>query len=183
MSYVSEVVLEVMRDVVKEIKSGLCDVLAHTGAEPGFITTSVGKMKYFPYEAGYMRARLVHLESNTEVLKITRIFEGPTAFKDAQEYINVYFASGLNNCELRQIIESRPAFVGSEKVRIDSEDLLNMITLVKALTPGIIPDYVKRIETDITDEICGKIKRLGSVKESVDYRIGHAKRLHNLINK
>lgn len=183
MSYVSEVVCVIMYEVVKEIKSNLCDILTHGGNEVAFINTSVGEMKYFPYDPGYMRARLVHVESNSEVLKIDQKFEGPTAFKNTQNYINVYFASGLNNCELRQIISSRPAFVGSEKVRIDSEDLLNMISLVKAMTPGIIPDYVKRIETDITNEICEKIKLLSNAKYSIDYRIGHAKRLHNLINK
>lgn len=163
--------------VIKQIAEVVIDRLMLDEVQPYEFQTAIGPMVYYPYAVTYASARVTY---NDTLIYSTRrhYLEAEGDVKIRQELTHEHTVKTI-----RAVIKDIPALYGPEKVSIDLQDLVNLISLVKALAPGEIPEYVKRIEKDITKGIETKMDYIiGGEKDAITM-IGNIKRLEALLNK
>ncbi|EBY9764104.1 hypothetical protein D5W64_13405 [Salmonella enterica subsp. enterica serovar Saintpaul] len=163
--------------VIKQIAEVVIERLMLSEVQPYEFQTAIGPMVYYPYTATYASVRVTY---NDILIYSTgrRYLETEGDVKIKQELMHEHVVKTI-----RAVIKDIPASYGPEKVSIDLEDLTNLISLVKAMAPGEIPEYVKRIEKDITKGIETKMDYIIGGEKDPRTMIGNIKRLEALLNK
>ncbi len=188
MSQLQELQEKLFETILKELVPDLAKCIALQKDERVEIKTIVGIFTYIPFSQAYASCRLEF--NGRRVYTHRGLGKKPTvgnvdSYTDwAEQQIWQDLALGGYGGELREIINNHfPAKSGPEKVEVDYEDLQNLISLATAMAPGILPKYVDNLRTQAKGCMRSKLQHLIDMPGHAEDKIGHAKRLTNLMEK
>lgn len=188
MSQLQELQENLLGTVIQQLVPDLAKCISLQKEDRVQINTVVGIFTYVPFSQIHASYRL---EFDGHRVYATRgLGKKPTLgnvdnYTDwAEKEILRDLTLGEYSEELRKVVNNiYPAKSGPEKVEVDYEDLQNLISLATAMAPGILPKYVDNLRTQAKGCMRSKLQHLIDMPGHAEDKIGHAKRLTNLMEK
>lgn len=148
------------------------------------IPTTIGDFLYVPYSDqcnGWILKFKDKVVFTHRGIKSDIPYDPDRALYRLESLVKDPMLNNHQNFALRQAIDDAvPAAAGKEKVEVDYTDVIMLISLVKAMTPGALPGYVDRV--DEQTDLGIKIKISDSLNKNVlsAPEIANVKRLLNI---